>query len=78
MVGLDLAKDVTSGQSYSWDETEWRWNEGYGHESSPRFHVVAIDYGLKRNILRELATRGLQAHGAAGDGDRGRGARAQA
>ena len=33
MVGLDLAKDVTSGQSYGWDETEWRWNEGYGHES---------------------------------------------
>ena len=30
MVGLDLAKDVTSGQSYGWDETEWRWNEGYG------------------------------------------------
>src|SRR6476661_2750355 len=60
MVGLDLAKDVTSGQSYSWDETEWRWNEGYGHESNPRFHVVAIDYGLKRNILRELATAGCK------------------
>src|SRR6188768_37313 len=60
MVGLDLAKDVTSGQSYSWDETEWHWNEGYGHETSPRFHVVAIDYGLKRNILRELATAGCK------------------
>ncbi len=60
MVGLDLAKDVTSGQSYGWDETEWRWNEGYGHESHPRFHVVAIDYGLKRNILRELATAGCK------------------
>jgi carbamoyl-phosphate synthase small subunit len=60
MVGLDLAKDVTSGQSYGWDETEWRWNEGYGHETAPRFHVVAIDYGLKRNILRELATAGCK------------------
>ena len=60
MVGLDLAKDVTSGQSYGWDETEWQWNEGYGHETRPRFHVVAIDYGLKRNILRELATAGCK------------------
>ena len=34
MVGLDLAKDVTSGQSYGWDETEWQWNEGYGHETA--------------------------------------------
>ncbi|HEY8128451.1 MAG TPA: carbamoyl-phosphate synthase domain-containing protein, partial [Hyphomicrobium sp.] len=42
MVGLDLAKDVTSGQSYGWDETEWRWGEGYGRETEPRFHVVAI------------------------------------
>src|SRR6476469_9454320 len=60
MVGLDLAKDVTSGQSYGWDETQWRWGEGYGRETEPRFHVVAIDYGLKRNILRELATAGCK------------------
>jgi carbamoyl-phosphate synthase small subunit len=60
MVGLDLAKDVTSGQSYDWDETEWCWNQGYGRETKPRFHVVAIDYGLKRNILRELATTGCK------------------
>jgi carbamoyl-phosphate synthase small subunit len=60
MVGLDLAKDVTSGQSYSWDETAWRWGEGYGRQEHPRFHVVAIDYGLKRNILRELATIGCR------------------
>jgi carbamoyl-phosphate synthase small subunit len=58
MEGLDLAKDVTAGQSYSWDETEWRWGKGYGRQEHPRFHVVAIDYGLKRNILRELATAG--------------------
>ena len=60
MVGLDLAKDVTSGQSYSWDETAWQWGSGYGRQESPRFHVVAIDYGLKRNILRELATVGCR------------------
>ncbi len=60
MVGLDLAKDVTSGQSYSWEETGWQWGEGYGRQESPRFHVVAIDYGLKRNILRELATVGCR------------------
>jgi carbamoyl-phosphate synthase small subunit len=60
MVGLDLAKDVTCGQSYSWDETEWHWGEGYGRQEAPRFHVVAIDFGLKRNILRELATAGCR------------------
>jgi carbamoyl-phosphate synthase small subunit len=60
MVGLDLAKDVTSGQSYSWNETAWQWGKGYGRQESPRFHVVAIDYGLKRNILRELATVGCR------------------
>jgi carbamoyl-phosphate synthase small subunit len=43
MEGLDLAKDVTAGQSYSWDETEWHWGDGYGRQESPRFHVVAID-----------------------------------
>ena len=60
MVGLDLAKEVTSGQSYSWDETEWQWGEGYGRQETPQFHVVAIDYGLKRNILRELAGAGCR------------------
>jgi carbamoyl-phosphate synthase small subunit len=60
MIGLDLAKDVTSGQSYAWDETEWAWGDGYGRQEHPRFHVVAIDYGLKLNILRELATTGCR------------------
>jgi carbamoyl-phosphate synthase small subunit len=60
MVGLDLAKDVTCGQSYSWDEIAWQWGRGYGRQESPRFHVVAIDYGLKRNILRELASVGCR------------------
>jgi len=60
MEGQDLAKDVTCGQSYPWDETAWQWEHGYGRQESPRFHVVAIDYGLKRNILRELATVGCR------------------
>ncbi len=60
MEGQDLAKDVTCGQSYSWDETSWQWGKGYGRQAAPRFHVIAIDYGLKRNILRELATVGCR------------------
>ena len=60
MVGLDLAKDVTCGQSYTWDETAWQWGRGFGRQEAPRFHVVAIDFGLKRNILRELATAGCK------------------
>jgi carbamoyl-phosphate synthase small subunit len=60
MVGLDLVKDVTSSQSYTWDETAWRWGEGYGRQEHAHFHVVAVDYGLKRNILRELAAVGCR------------------
>ncbi|RMF06850.1 MAG: carbamoyl-phosphate synthase small subunit, partial [Alphaproteobacteria bacterium] len=58
--GMDLAKEVTCAQSYSWDETLWRWNEGYGRQTSPQHHVVAVDYGLKRNILRCLASSGCK------------------
>lgn len=54
--GMDLAREVTCGQSYKWDETRWVWNEGYGRLDNPRFHVVAVDFGLKRNILRCLAS----------------------
>ncbi|WP_415926431.1 glutamine-hydrolyzing carbamoyl-phosphate synthase small subunit [Neorhizobium phenanthreniclasticum] len=52
--GLDLAKEATSGQSSQWVQTPWVWNEGYG-ELSPedaKYHIVCIDYGVKRNILR--------------------------
>ncbi|WP_106754783.1 glutamine-hydrolyzing carbamoyl-phosphate synthase small subunit [Pannonibacter carbonis] len=58
--GMDLAKDVTSGQSQSWTQTAWVWNEGYGERGSTEaeFKVVAIDYGVKRNILRLLAEAG--------------------
>ncbi len=54
--GLDLAREVTCGQSYEWDETLWTLDAGYGRQDNPQFHVVAIDYGLKRNILRCLAS----------------------
>ena len=60
MVGMDLAKDVTTGQSYAWDQTSWRWGEGYGSQTAPTHHVVAIDYGIKRNILRLLADHGCK------------------
>ena len=58
--GMDLVPDVTSGQSYTWDEMRWVWGEGYGRQSEPRYHVVAVDYGLKRNILRCLASAGCK------------------
>jgi carbamoyl-phosphate synthase, small subunit len=53
--GLDLAKEVTTAQTYHWDQTGWQWDKGYGTLDNPDFHVVAIDYGAKRNILRCLA-----------------------
>jgi carbamoyl-phosphate synthase small subunit len=60
LVGLDLAKDVTSGQSSVWTETPWVWNEGYAAQGAPTMHVVAVDYGVKRNILRLLAGLGAK------------------
>ena len=56
--GLDLAKDVTCAQSYHWNEMRWAWPEGYQPQTDPKFKVVAIDYGAKRNILRSLASAG--------------------
>ena len=58
MKGLDLAKVVTTGKSYAWTETEWKLGEGYGKLESPKFKVVAYDFGVKKNILRMLAERG--------------------
>nr|WP_216842288.1 glutamine-hydrolyzing carbamoyl-phosphate synthase small subunit [Acidovorax sp. SRB_14] len=60
MAGLDLAKVVTTGTSYDWTETEWTLGQGYGTQTAPRFHVVAYDFGVKRNILRMLAERGCK------------------
>jgi carbamoyl-phosphate synthase small subunit len=56
--GMDLAKEVSCRQSYDWDELPWRAGEGYRRLAAPRFKVVAVDYGAKRNILRNLAGLG--------------------
>jgi len=53
--GMDLAKDVSCTQRYDWTETLWAWNKGFGQLENPRHHVVAMDFGAKRNILRCLA-----------------------
>ena len=58
--GLDLAKEVTTAQTYHWDQTPWSRTEGYGKLEKPDFHVVAIDFGAKRNILRQLAEQGAR------------------
>jgi carbamoyl-phosphate synthase small subunit len=60
LVGMDLVPMVTSGQRFTWDETPWRWGAGYGRQDKPDLHVVAIDYGIKRNILRLLAGAGCR------------------
>ena len=58
--GMDLAKDVTCRQGYSWDESAWELGRGYGRQTNPRFHVVAVDFGAKRNIFRCLASVGCR------------------
>jgi len=58
--GLDLAKEVTTAQTYKWDQTPWKWGNGYGKLEHSQFHIVAVDYGAKRNILRQLAEQGAR------------------
>jgi len=60
LAGMDLAKVVSVPAPYEWSETEWKLGAGYGQQTEPRFHVVAFDYGVKRNILRMLAERGCR------------------
>ncbi|WP_326540682.1 glutamine-hydrolyzing carbamoyl-phosphate synthase small subunit [Pseudorhodoferax sp.] len=60
MSGLDLAKVVSVRETYEWTETEWKLGAGYGVQITPKFHVVAFDYGVKKNILRMLAQRGAR------------------
>jgi carbamoyl-phosphate synthase small subunit len=60
MSGLDLAKVVTARQPYEWTEAEWQLGNGYAQQTAPRWHVVAYDFGVKRNILRMLASRGCR------------------
>jgi len=56
--GMDLAPEVGATQRFDWDETSWKLGEGFGHRKDTRFHVVAVDYGIKRNILRLLSDAG--------------------
>jgi carbamoyl-phosphate synthase small subunit len=58
--GLDLAKEVSCRQMFSWTETPWRWNDGYGQQTNPTWRAVVVDYGVKRNILRLLAGSGAE------------------
>jgi carbamoyl-phosphate synthase small subunit len=60
MSGLDLAKVVSVKEPYSWSQGEWRLGTGYGEKKDGRHHVVAFDYGVKKNILRMLAERGCK------------------
>jgi carbamoyl-phosphate synthase small subunit len=60
MAGLDLARVVTTAQPYDWTQTQWRLGQGFGEVRQPRFHVLAYDFGVKRNILRMLAERGCR------------------
>jgi carbamoyl-phosphate synthase small subunit len=60
LVGMDLALEVSCRQRYDWRQSRWRWSEGYGESDGRGPHVVAIDYGVKRNILRSLAELGCR------------------
>jgi carbamoyl-phosphate synthase small subunit len=61
LVGLDLAKDATCLQPFTFDEGLWAWPEGYAKAPPPKYEVVVIDYGVKRNILRALTSIGARA-----------------
>ena len=58
--GMDLVPSVTTAQRYTWTESTWTLGEGYGQLENPKYRVVAIDYGVKRNILRLLAKEGCE------------------
>ena len=60
LAGMDLAKEVSCSESYSWTQREWELGVGYPETAHTRFHVVAYDFGVKRNILRMMAERGCR------------------
>jgi carbamoyl-phosphate synthase small subunit len=60
MNGLDLVPMVAGAQRFEWDETTWELGQGYGRQGETKYHVVAIDFGVKRNILRLLARAGCK------------------
>jgi carbamoyl-phosphate synthase small subunit len=61
LVGLDLAKDASCLQPFVYEEGLWRWPDGYAGPGAPRYEVVVVDYGVKRNILRALTSIGARA-----------------
>jgi len=58
--GMDLAREVTVAESYQWSEGSWQLGSGFRSGQNIRFHVVAYDFGVKRNILRMLVDRGCR------------------
>ena len=60
IVGLDLAKDATCRQAFTWEEGLYDWPAGYARPAQDRYHVVVVDFGVKRNILRALASVGAR------------------
>ncbi|MFO0540663.1 MAG: glutamine-hydrolyzing carbamoyl-phosphate synthase small subunit [Phenylobacterium sp.] len=60
LVGLDLARDATCRQAFTWEEGLYSWPEGYARPAQDRHHVVVMDFGVKRNILRALASQGAK------------------
>ena len=60
LVGMDLAAEVSTTQTYGWTEGEWEWGEGFEEVEDPQFHIVAMDFGAKTNILRCLASNGAK------------------
>jgi carbamoyl-phosphate synthase small subunit len=60
LAGMDLAQVVTSDRQYDWIQREWKLGAGYRDRAESKFHVVAYDFGVKRNILRMLAERGCK------------------
>ncbi|TVT54274.1 MAG: glutamine-hydrolyzing carbamoyl-phosphate synthase small subunit [Azoarcus sp. PHD] len=60
LAGMDLAKVVSAAETIEWTEGEWALGSGYVSQADARFHVVAYDFGVKRNILRMLASRGCR------------------
>jgi carbamoyl-phosphate synthase small subunit len=65
--GMDLARNVWGKQSATWDQMLWDINSGYGVQTAPRKHIVAVDYGIKHNILRNLASTGARITVVPGD-----------
>jgi carbamoyl-phosphate synthase small subunit len=60
LAGMDLAKVVSCAAPYEWDQSVWGLGAGYGKLATARYHVVAFDYGIKRNIMRMLVSRGCR------------------